>query len=385
MRTTTRLLLASATLALGTACKKEVEKIVVQEVDKQHSWTEVKQLYGAQRFIMGMAKDANSLYLQQPSWFGVLTPSPAAPTHSLYGYGYYGVSVGPINTLVLPSDVLTRLPLGPNFFAYPYHSGDSVLLALPTAPPLYQNQGAEIHLRRLDPTATAFAINKTDLPFQFGAISNADYLLVNYTTGAGFADPLLHFTLSKVSTRLGGVTADTRLVRVPLQGGGTYAGFTTVAAIDDYFLANAFNQGIYKIKSDGSARQVFGAAAVVNYYKWQGTVYAVEGNGSKAVITSTDNGETWQRQTGVPTYFGASTFRSVGDSLVGITHTIATNSLYTVRWSGKSYQVHELKNDGLGKADFTDIVQLGDTVYLGTTSGLFKRPLNKFFEPASKP
>ena len=123
---------------------------------------------------------------------------------------------------------------------------------------------------------------------------------------------------------------------------------------------------------------------MVNYYKWQGTVYAVECNGSKAVMTSTDNGETWQRQTGVPTYFWASTFRPVGDSLVGITHIIATNSLYTVRWNGKSYQVHELKNDGLGKADFTDIVQLGDTVYLGTTSGLFKRPLNKFFEPASK-
>jgi hypothetical protein len=47
--------------------------------------------------------------------------------------------------------------------------------------------------------------------------------------------------------------------------------------------------------------------------------------------------------------------------------------------------VHPLKSNGLGKADFTDIVQLGDTVYLGTTGGLFKRPLNKFFEAAPKP
>jgi hypothetical protein len=384
MRITTRLLLTSSILALGTACKKEVEKIVVQEVDKQYSWTEVKQLYGAQRFIMGMAKDANSLYLQQPSWFGVLTPSPAAPTHLLYGYGYYGVSAGPISTLVLLSNVRTRIPLGPNFFAYPYRS-DSVLIAFPTAPPLYQNQGAEIHLRRLDPTATAFTINNSDLPLQFGAINSTDYLLVSYTTTAGYADPLLHFTLSKINVRAGAITADTRLVSVPLQGGGNYAGFTTVAAVDDYFLANAFNQGIYKIKADGTARQVFGAAAVVNYYKWQGIVYAVEGNGSKAVITSADNGETWQRQTGVPSYFGVTTFRAVGDSLVGITHTVATNSLFTVHWNGGSYQVHELKNDGLGKAEFTDIVQLGDTVYLGTTAGLFKRPLNKFFEPAPKP
>lgn len=371
-------------LALGTSCKKEVEKIVVQEVDKQYSWTEVKQLYGSQRFIIGMAKDANSLYLQQPGWFGVLTPSPAAPAHSLNGYGYYGVSATPINSIMLPTDVRTRIPLGPNFFAYPYRS-DSVLIAFPTAPPLYQNQGAEIHLRRLDPTATAFTIGNSDIPLQFGAINSTDYLLVNYTTTAGFADPLLHFTLSKIGVPFGGVTASTRLVSVPMQNTGNYAGFTTVAAIDDYFLANAFNQGIYKIKSDGSARQVFGPAAVVNYYKWQGVVYAVEGSGSKAVITSTDNGETWQRQTGVPSYFGVSTFRPVGDSLVGITHTVATNLLYTLRWSGNSYQVHPLKSDGLGKADFTDIVQLGDTVYLGTTGGLFKRPLNKFFEAAPKP
>ncbi|RZJ94083.1 MAG: hypothetical protein EOO60_03805 [Hymenobacter sp.] len=384
MRLVTRLLLVSVALALGTACKKEVEKIVVQEVDKKYSWVEVKQLYGAQRFIMGMAKDANSLYLQQPSWFGVLTPSPSAPTHSLYGYGYYGVSAGPVSTLVLPSDVRTRIPLGSNFFAYPYRS-DSVLIAFPTAPPLIQNQGAEIHLRRLDPTATTFTISKNDIPLPFGAVNSTDYLLVNYTTTAGYTDPLLHFTLSKINVPFGGVTASTRLVSVPLQNTGNYAGFTTVAAVDDYFLANAFNQGIYKIKSDGTARQVFGAAAIVGYYKWQGIVYAVEGNGSKAVITSTDNGETWRRQTGVPNYFGVTTFRPVGDSLVGITHTIATNSLFTVHWTGNNYQVHELKNDGLGKADFTDIVQLGDTVYLGTTGGLFKRPLNTFFESKSKP
>jgi hypothetical protein len=249
MRTTTHLLLASVMLALGTACKKEVEKIVVQEVDKQYSWTEVKQLYGAQRFILGMAKDTNSLYLQQPSWFSVLTPSPSAPTHSLYGYGYYGVSAGPISTLMLPSDVQT---LGPNFFAYPYHEGDSVLIAFPTAPPLYQNQGAEIHLHRLDPRATTFALNKSYVPFQFGAISSNNYLLVNYKTNVT-RDPLLHFTLSKISVPAGGTTAETRLVSVPLPDPSTYAGLTTVAAIDDYFLANALNQGIYKIKSDGTA------------------------------------------------------------------------------------------------------------------------------------
>jgi hypothetical protein len=376
MRHLTKASIMLLAVLLATACKKEVEKIVVQEVDKQYSWSEVQQLYGLQKVILGMSKDANSIYFQQPSWFGVLTPSPTAAARRTYHY--YEGAIGPIGTIVLPSDVQTRFPLGPNFFAYPYHS-DSVLLALPTAPPLLANQGAEIHLHRLDPNATVFANNRGYVPLQFGAINTNDQLLVNYLTNK-LSDPNLHFTLSKVTTYFGIVTAKTQLLQVPLSSTGTYAGFSTVAAIDDYFLVNAFNQGIYKITSDGTARQVFGSAAVVNYYKWQGIVYAVEGNGSKAVIKSTDNGETWQRFTGVPSYFGVSTFRPVGDSLVGISHTIATNSLYTLRWQGNNYRVRELKNDGLGKADFTDIVQLGDTVYLGTSNGLFKRPLSKFFE-----
>ncbi|MDO7888091.1 hypothetical protein [Hymenobacter cheonanensis] len=376
MQALSKVFIAPLALLLLTACKKEVEKIVVQEVDKQYSWAEVRQLYGLQKVIIGMSQDANSLYLQQPSWFGVLTPASTAATRRTYRY--YEPVIGPLSTVVLPADVQTRIPLGPSFFAYPYHS-DSVLLAFPTAPPFAANLGAEIHLHRLDPTATVFANNRGYVPLQFGAVNNNNQLLVNYST-TRYPDPNLHFTLSKITTYFGQVTAQTRVVQVPLSATGTYAGFCTVAAIEDYFLVNAFNQGIYKIKPDGTARQVFGPAAVVNYYKWQGTVYAVEGNGSNAVIISTDNGETWQRFTGVPYYFGVSTFRAVGDSLVGITHTIATNSLYTLRWQGNNYRVRELKNDGLGQADFTDIAQLGDTVYLGTLNGLFKRPLKQFFE-----
>lgn len=58
---------------------------------------------------------------------------------------------------------------------------------------------------------------------------------------------------------------------------------------------------------------------------------------------------------------------------------------YSGRWNSYSYQVHFLRSGGLVKADFADIVQLGDTVHLGSTGGLFKRPLNKLFEPAPKP
>ena len=70
----------------------------------------------------------------------------------------------------------------------------------------------------------------------------------------------------------------------------------------------------------------------------------------------------------------------MGDSLVGISHGVITNSLFTLRWlNANTIRLREVKNDGLGYADFSDLVQLGDTVYLGTTNGLFKRPLSNFF------
>jgi hypothetical protein len=61
----------------------------------------------------------------------------------------------------------------------------------------------------------------------------------------------------------------------------------------------------------------------------------------------------------------------------------ASNDLFTLRWRPDCYTTRPSKNDGISNAAITDLIQLGDTVYLGTTNGLFKRPLSKFFE--SKP
>jgi len=128
--------------------------------------------------------------------------------------------------------------------------------------------------------------------------------------------------------------------------------------------------------------QATGPVAPTAVHKWKGVVYIVQNNGT--VWTSTNDCTSWQRIDGFNSALNLSTFYPVGDSLVGITHGVITNSIYTFRWlNANTIRLREVKNDGLGYADFSDLVQLGDTVYLGTTSGLFKRPLSNFFD--SKP
>ena len=54
-------------LLAGSACRKEVEKLVVQEVDKQYSWAEVKHLINYQRNVMRVTTGTNTLNLQLSS------------------------------------------------------------------------------------------------------------------------------------------------------------------------------------------------------------------------------------------------------------------------------------------------------------------------------
>lgn len=66
-----------SSLLLGTlACRKEVEKIVVQvqQVDRQYSWSPSKQLLGNFNILLGIGKGPGGLYFQQPIGFAALEP-----------------------------------------------------------------------------------------------------------------------------------------------------------------------------------------------------------------------------------------------------------------------------------------------------------------------
>jgi hypothetical protein len=371
-------------LLLGglSACKKDKELV---PTDKVYSWSEIKQVPGTQKIILGMSTDANSVYLQEASFFGAITPLPAGRNGLVFPTGYYSLALSG-----LPSDINIRIPLSPRFFATPLvGAGDSTLILYPNTNPVSSMPtssngavaGSYVRLRVLDKLATRYVPNGVNSFMQFGGINNNDYLLFGYQTST-INDTNLHFVLVKgVIDALHNYTLATaaRTLSIPIS---TPAGYIrSITAMDDYFLVDCAAVGLFKVRQDGTYQLVYNApTTVTTFYKWQGTLYGVEFFNGSAILTSTDNGNSWQRHTGIPSYFRFSTFHVVGDSLVGISHGVATNILYTLRWQGTSYRVRELKNDGLAQAGFTDLVQLGDTAYLGTTNGLFKKPLKTLFD-----
>ena len=347
-----------------SGCKKEVEKIVVKEVDKVYSWTDTPQLYGLSRVVLGMGQDANALYLHTPNYLGTLTPQG-------HRRAYY------LNSATwLPTDINVRIPIGADFFAYPAND-TTVGLTRPNEPVTNYYQTA-INLRQLDRQA-ASVIQRTSPQRPFAAISRNNFLLFGYRAKNSEE---LRFVLSKVSLKFGQqLQAESKIITIPRQGFAR-PNIRWVVAIDDYFLVNCEDNGLYKIREDGTAKRVFGYSVTDACYKWQSVVYAVEQYNS--ILASTDNGETWQRFTGTPDAFNFTNYHVIGDSLVAVRSGFGGALLYTLRWSGMNFKLRYLKNDGLGQATISGMKQLGDTVYVGTTSGLFKRPVKQFFETKDK-
>ncbi len=395
MSTPTKILLAATTLGLATACKKEVETLV--PTDKVYSWAEVKQLVSYQRNVLRVIAGPNTLLIQATGSAEVLSPIPGSAEQARNGY-YTGYGATQARTWAadpLPWDVRNAVPMNADFYANPggYRpvESDTVLTIYPTR---FQDRGTRLHLRNLDPTATQFENYLVGARYPFGALNRNNYLLCGYRTTNG-QEQAFRLVLSKLvntattgSTLAGTTQVSSQLIRIPTPGPSQFS-FKSFWAIDDYFLVWCADYGLFKISQNGTYQQVNGtfaqATGPVNptaVYKWKGTVYAIQPGGT--VWTSANDCASWQRIDGLSPALNLSTFYPVGDSLVGLTHGVITNSLYTLRWlNASTIRLRELKADGLGYVEFADLAQLGDTVYLGTSGGLFKRPLSKFFE--SKP
>ena len=400
MQMFTKFLYLAATLALTTACKKEIETVTVP-ADKVYSWAGVKQLLNNQHDILRVVPGANTLNLQELGNFEVLSPLPSSAERAANGY-YTGFGRNWVFD-PLPWDVRNAVPMNANFYANPngYRevSSDTILSIYPTA---YFDSPAYLHLRQLDRHAVQFENRLISSRYPFGVINQNNYLLCSYYTDSPITNTGFNLVLSQLSTGPTPVSMpgqmqpktliSSQIIRIPTPS-PSERDFKSLWAIDDYFLVWCAYAGLYKIRQDGTVKQVngppnftSGPVSPTTIYKWKGTVYSIQQNsgGNATFYTSTNDGETWQQIVGFNQTLILSTFYPVGDSLVGITHGVITNSLYTLRWqNANTLRLRELKNDGLGYVDFSDLAQLGDTVYLGTTGGLFKRPLSKFFE--SKP
>lgn len=348
--------LAALVITLA-GCKKEIEtQVQIKEVEKQASWAEVPSLYGLARVIMSTGNDGQAIYLQQPNAFTRFSSPKAANGLTSYGGSY-------------PANVNVRLPIGRDFFAYP--NTDTSLVICRNREPL--NSQFYFNLRRFDPAALRFNTQVFNLS-KCMAINQNNYLLAPYENKR--PDRAFTFVLAAVQPGAlgsGPVMAYPGRVVIPQTVfSGAYLRY--LVAIDDYFLASFGDGGIYKIKQDGSFRQVYGAAIVDAIYKWNNTLYGPIEYGE--IITSTDNGETWVKSSGTPQQFTLASYYTVKDSLV-FTY---SGSLYTLRWNGPRYAMRQLRNDGLERATITGIEYLRDTVYVATTSGLFARPVKTFFD-----
>jgi hypothetical protein len=189
-------------------------------------------------------------------------------------------------------------------------------------------------------------------------------------------DRPITFLLASVTPGAPGtrVIASSQRIEIPNPRAIFGAFVRNIAAIDDCFLVYVSGAGIYKINQNGTFRQVYSPVTVDAFYKWNNTVYApVEYN---KILTSTDNGDSWQMATGTPDHFTLANYYTVGDSLVGVHQ----SNLFSLRWNGPRFSSRFLKNDGLERARITGIETLRDTVYVATTSGLFTRSVKQFFE-----
>ncbi|RYU81555.1 hypothetical protein [Hymenobacter persicinus] len=354
--------LLASTLLLS--CKKEVEVIKIQETEKQYSWAEVPFL-GSFKILLGIGRGPNALYFQQPGGFCALRYQQNSPDITQYIY--------PFST-----DISLRVPLGPDFFAT-YR--DTLLAVTPNAYPVLSGASNYLYLKRLD--KQALRVQRNYFTFaKFGAINRNNYLLFPYETMAGTADGQLHLVLTEVQPSADPFTHQPSLrpkvIRIPFKDIGIYPSFPTlVTAIDDYFLVDCGNEGLYKIKQDGSWRQVLSTwTGAQTIYKWNNRVYM---HGAKLGYSTTD-GETWVFSGNTPSGLQFNSMHPVGDSLVGVFHGFGNNFIFTLKLTDTNFRLRPLKDDGLQRADITGLEALGDTVFVATTGGLFKRSKAKFFE-----
>ncbi|TGE23405.1 hypothetical protein [Hymenobacter metallicola] len=355
---------------LLSACKKEVEVIKIQEVEveKKSSWTEVQDFSGNMKILLGLSKTVNGLYFQQPRGFGVVTTRQNRTVIDQFGY-------------LFSSDIDIRVPLGPDYFVTYY---DSLVAFTPNKAPVQSGATEFVYLKRLDPEAVRVQRNYFPTA-KFGAINRNNYLLFGYETVRGTADGKLHFVLAQVTPStdpyIPRPKVTPRLISIPFTGMGIYPSFPIlITAIDDYFLADCGQEGLYKIKQDGSWKRVLTQpTGATCFYKWQNRLYIL----GSYMGYSTDDGDTWTFVGNTPSIFQFNTYHVVGDSLVGVYHGAGSNLIFTRKLTDTNFSVRLLKDDGLLRHNITGLESWGDTVYITTVGGMFKRPVSTFFE--SKP
>lgn len=286
-------------LLVLTACRKVSVKEIEVQVEKKASWSEIKRFSGNYRIFQSSGGNASHLYFQQPYFFTSLSGADAYNGITVYG-------------AALPTDLQVRIPIGPFFHAYPFPYDPSVPVVKQNDNPITSSSGVYLPLKRLDSSLVKIQTDSLDL-FKCMAINRNGVVLLSY--GNNRQDLPNSFFLAgiKVLHDLPYVdTLFTRKVIIPHGQGVAYV--RHLSAINDCFLVN-LDDGICKIKSDGSYSKVYGYAVADAFYGWQGRVYAhLEWDN---LLVSDDDANSFPRYSGLPAFAATSNYYTIKDSLVG--------------------------------------------------------------------
>jgi len=342
-----------------SACKKKIEVIKEVPVEKKTSWLEVKTFTDTRKIILSSGSNANAIYLQHPFFF-----TEFRSTDSINGMTSWGAA--------LPTDVAIKLPIAPLFFATPLLVNSSVLLVKSNNAPIASPSGGAYDLKQLDSNATSIKAYFGPL-FKCMAINKDNMLLVPYYNKR--VDNAFTFWLFSIKVSTNYPYIDTFYSRpVVIPKTRIDGDIRHIAAVDTYFLIDLTDEGIFKVYENGTVKKVFPSRVVDAFYKWNGNVYAQVEWGK--VLVSSDNAETFQEFDGVNDLMTLSRYTVVKDSLVGANHDV----IFTLKWNNTNYTTRVLKNDGFEGTYINGIEVLHDSVFVATTSGLFVKPLSKFFE-----
>lgn len=258
---------------------------------------------------------------------------------------------------------------------------DTMVYLTSNTQPVTNGAGGRIRLKQLDPKALYVEPNSASFNC-FAALSKNNYLLFPYESGRyDFKNRLV---LAHTTTTSGLSypihTAQSKIIELPIEQGFNDWKPRLLTSIDGYFLVDCGPEGVFKVTEAGDSRKVMpDNLYAFSFFKWQGALWA--GLGDSKLAISTDNGDSWQIAAGGPDLRSA-TVHPIGDSLVVMTHLYGGGRLYTLNLNlaKQKWHLRQLKDDGLNQTAINDLQTWGDTVYLATSTGLFKRPLSKFFE-----
>ncbi len=356
-------ILTAALFYLVLSCTTEKIVTVEVEVEKENSWKEVTRFTREDKIIINTSRDENGIYFQQPGYM------------TAYRLKNGKIELNQYIKSLLTYDIYNKLPLNSNYMPIPYR--DSLISLTIKDDFVSSDYSSTLFLKRID---TSF--HKIAYPWmreEIMVINNNGVLLIHYYDKNG-AKSNYKFFLIGVGINKSKYpfiyTTFTKIVEIEKSVKGL-VGHQLIyfASIDDYFIIDLGDDGVYKMYQDGNFKKVIDGYSGFNFvYKYNNVLYAaVE---PQDLYKSFDNGDSWTKYSTNSWILGRGKHNLISDSLVGFYQ----DNIFTQVWNGDDYTLRFLKNDGLEYKKITGIEFLGDTVYVGTLSGLFVKPLSNFFE-----